>query len=165
MDRFKVRDDLRLRLTESFETATTLGDGNAIVIPLKEDGEDMVFSTRFACSQCGYSLPELEPRAFSFNSPHGACPTCDGLGLSQFFDPKLIIVDSSVSLAGGAIRGWDKRNTYYFQMIQSLARHYEFDVDTVFDELPENIRRHHHAGLRQGEDNIQLPERKGSGES
>ncbi len=140
VDRFKVRDDLRLRLTESFETATTLGEGNAIVTPLKEDGEDMVFSTRFACSQCGYSLPELEPRAFSFNSPHGACPTCDGLGLSQFFDPKLIIVDPSVSLAGGAIRGWDKRNAYYFQMIQSLARHYKFDVDTVFDEFPENIR-------------------------
>ncbi|ASJ71875.1 excinuclease ABC subunit UvrA [Granulosicoccus antarcticus] len=140
VDRFKVRDDLRLRLTESFETATTLGDGNAIVTPLRDDGDDMVFSTRFACSQCGYSLPELEPRAFSFNSPHGACPTCDGLGLSQFFDPALIIVNPSVSLAGGAIRGWDKRNAYYFQMIKSLALHYKFDVDTIFDELPEAIR-------------------------
>ncbi len=140
VDRFKVRDDLRLRLAESFETATTLGEGNAIVTLLSGEGEDMVFSTRFACSQCGYSLPELEPRAFSFNSPHGACPGCDGLGLSQFFDPDTIIADASVSLAGGAIRGWDKRNTYYFQMIKSLARHYDFDVDTVFDELPEAIR-------------------------
>lgn len=140
VDRFKVRDELQLRLAESFETATNLSDGNAIVTLLNGEGEDMVFSTRFACSQCGYSLPELEPRAFSFNSPHGACPGCDGLGLSQFFDPAIIIADPSVSLAGGAIRGWDKRNTYYFQMIKSLARHYDFDVDTVFDELPERIR-------------------------
>lgn len=141
VDRFKVREELALRLAESFDTATELGDGNAIVTPLSGDGEDQVFSTRFACSQCGYSLPELEPRAFSFNSPHGACPSCDGLGLSQFFDPNLIIKDPSLSLAGGAIRGWDKRNTWYFQMIQSLARHYGFDVDTLYDELPEAIRQ------------------------
>ncbi len=140
VDRFKVRDDLRLRLAESFETATTLGEGNAIIAALDGSGEDVVFSTRFACNQCGYSLPELEPRAFSFNSPHGACTQCDGLGLSQFFDPERIITSRSVSLAGGAIRGWDRRTTYYFQMIQSLAQHYEFDVNTPYDELPEKIQ-------------------------
>jgi excinuclease ABC subunit A len=141
VDRFKVRDDLRLRLSESFETATTLGEGNAIVTALDGSSGDTVYSTRFACSQCGYSLAELEPRAFSFNSPHGACPGCDGLGVSQYFDPDLIVVNPSVSLAGGAIRGWDKRNTHYFQMIESLARHFGFDVDTVFDELPATIRK------------------------
>jgi len=99
-----------------------------------------VFSTRFACSQCGYSMAELEPRAFSFNSPHGACAHCDGLGVSQFFDEKRIITNSEVSLAGGAVRGWDKQNPYYFQMVQSLARHYGFDVRTIFNELPKDIQ-------------------------
>ena len=140
IDRFKVRDDLRLRLAESFETATNLSDGNAIITQLDGSGEDKVFSTRFACSQCGYSIAELEPRAFSFNSPHGACTRCDGLGVSQFFDPEMIINNRAVSLAGGAIRGWDKRNAYYFQMIQSLARHYDFDVDTLFEELAQSIQ-------------------------
>ena len=140
VDRFKVRDDLRLRLAESFETATTLGEGNAVITNLDGSGEDIVFSTQFACSQCGYSLPELEPRAFSFNSPHGACPECDGLGLSQYFDEERVITDRAMSLAGGAIRTWDRRNPYYFQMIQSLARHYNFDVETLFEELPEDIQ-------------------------
>ncbi len=140
VDRFKVREDLRLRLAESFETATALGEGNAIVTALDGNSDDTIFSTRFACTQCGYSLPELEPRAFSFNSPQGACQHCDGLGLSQFFDLDLIVVNPSVSLAGGAIRGWDRRNAYYFQMLKSLAKHYRFDVDTVYDELPESVR-------------------------
>lgn len=140
VDRFKVREDLRLRLAESFETATALGEGNAIVTPLDGTGDDVVFSTRFACSQCGYAMNELEPRSFSFNSPHGACSHCDGLGLSQYFDPALIITNPSVSLAGGAVRGWDKQNPYYFQMVQSLASHYKFNVNTIFDELPEKVR-------------------------
>ena len=140
VDRFKVRDDLRLRLAESFETATNLGEGNAIVTPLDGESDDTVFSTQFACTKCGYSLPELEPRAFSFNNPQGACQHCDGLGLAQFFDLDLIVVNTSVSLAGGAIRGWDRRNAYYFQMLKSLAKHYKFDVDTIYDELPEPIR-------------------------
>lgn len=140
VDRFKVREDIQLRLGESFETAVALGEGNAIVVALDGKGADTVFSTRFACRQCGYSLSELEPRAFSFNSPHGACEHCDGLGLSQYFDPKLIVTDSESSLANGAIRGWDRRNAYYFQMIKSLARHYEFDVNTLFNELPQTIQ-------------------------
>ncbi len=140
VDRFKVRDDLRLRLSESFETATQLGEGTAIITALDGESDDMIFSTRFACSQCGYSMPELEPRAFSFNSPHGACQSCDGLGLSQFFDPKMIVVNPTVSLAGGAIKGWDKTNPYYHQMILSLAKHYKFKVDTVYDELGEEIQ-------------------------
>lgn len=140
VDRFKVREDQRLRLAESFETATALGEGNAIITALDGSGDDIVFSTRFACSQCGYSLVELEPRAFSFNSPHGACSHCDGLGVSQYFDESLIITNKAVSLAGGAVRGWDKQNPYYFQMIKSLAEHYEFDVSTVFDELPEKVQ-------------------------
>lgn len=141
VDRFKVRDDQRLRLAESFETATTLGEGNAIITALDGSTDDNVFSTRFACSQCGYSLVELEPRAFSFNNPQGACTHCDGLGVSQYFDESLIVTNSAVSLAGGAVRGWDKQNPYYFQMVQSLAKHYKFKVDTVFDELPDNVQK------------------------
>ncbi|MFK8079941.1 MAG: excinuclease ABC subunit UvrA [Granulosicoccus sp.] len=141
VDRFKVREDQRLRLAESFETATDLGEGNAIITALDGSGDDIVFSTRYACSQCGYSLVELEPRAFSFNSPHGACSRCDGLGVSQYFDESLIITNKAVSLAGGAVRGWDKQNPYYFQMIQSLARHYGFKVTTVFDELPDKVQK------------------------
>jgi len=140
VDRFKVRDDLRLRLAESFETATALGEGTAIITALDGSGDDTTFSTRFACSQCGYSMSELEPRAFSFNSPHGACSHCDGLGVAQFFDEDLIVTNSSVSLAGGAVRGWDRQNPYYFQMIKSLAKHYQFDVKTIFNELPDKVR-------------------------
>lgn len=140
VDRFKVRDDQRLRLAESFETATTLGEGNAIVTALDGSESDVVFSTHFACSQCGYSLAELEPRAFSFNSPHGACPTCDGLGVSQYFDESLIVTNDSISLAGGAVRGWDKKNPYYFQMLKSLAEHYKFNVNTIYNELDEKIQ-------------------------
>ena len=140
VDRFRVREDLALRLAESFETALALSDGRAIVAPLDGDGEDVVFSARFACHVCGYSIPELEPRVFSFNNPAGACQRCDGLGVQTFFDPSRIVANSELSLPGGAVRGWDRRNAYYFQMIQSLAAHYGFDLDTPFGELPENVR-------------------------
>ena len=140
VDRFRVREDLALRLAESFETALALSDGRAIVAPIDGDGEDVVFSARFACHVCGYSIPELEPRVFSFNNPAGACQRCDGLGVQTFFDPSRIVANSELSLPGGAVRGWDRRNAYYFQMIQSLAAHYGFDIDTPFGELPENVR-------------------------
>ena len=142
VDRFKVKADLQLRLAESFETALRLADGVANIAWMEEkDKEELVFSDRFACNICGYSLTELEPRLFSFNNPSGACPGCDGLGVKQFFDPDRVVVNSELSLAGGAIRGWDRKTTYYFQMIQSLAAHFNFDIETPFHELPENIRQ------------------------
>ncbi len=141
VDRFKVKDDLRLRLAESFETALRLSDGVAKVAWMDDaEREELVFSDRFACNICGYSLTELEPRLFSFNNPSGACPGCDGLGVRQFFDPARVVVNPSLSLAGGAIRGWDRKTTYYYQMIQSLAAHYGFDIEQPFDELPEKLR-------------------------
>ncbi|GMQ87046.1 MAG: excinuclease ABC subunit UvrA [Gammaproteobacteria bacterium] len=139
VDRFKVRDDLKLRLAESFETALRLADGLARVISM-DDGTEITFSAKFACPQCGYSLSELEPRLFSFNNPVGACPTCDGLGVKQSFDPRRVVAHPHLSLAGGAVRGWDRRNAYYFQLISSLADHYGFDIETPFDELPEQAR-------------------------
>ncbi len=141
VDRFKVRGDLKLRLAESFETALRIADGVARIAYMDDSGaEELVFSDRFACNICGYSLTELEPRLFSFNNPSGACQTCDGLGVKQFFDPERVIVNPELSLAGGAIRGWDRKTTYYFQMIQSLAAHYKFDIETPFRELPENLQ-------------------------
>jgi excinuclease ABC subunit A len=139
VDRFKVRDDLKLRLAESFETALRLADGLARVASMDDDTE-ITFSAKFACPQCGYSLSELEPRLFSFNNPVGACPSCDGLGVQQSFDPKRVVAHPHLSLAGGAVRGWDRRNAYYFQLISSLADHYSFDIETPFDELPEEAR-------------------------
>ncbi|MBA1443429.1 MAG: excinuclease ABC subunit UvrA [Chromatiales bacterium] len=141
VDRFKVRPDLANRLAESFETALHLSDGLARVAWMDESGEELVFSSRFACPQCGYSLPELEPRLFSFNNPVGACPTCDGLGVEQFFDPEKAVAHPELPLAGGAVRGWDRRNAYYYQMITSLGRHYDFDPETPWEELPEKTRR------------------------
>ncbi|HHI76370.1 MAG TPA: excinuclease ABC subunit A, partial [Gammaproteobacteria bacterium] len=141
VDRFRVREDLRLRLTESFETALRLAEGVARVAWMDGEQEDLLFSANFACPVCGYSIEELEPRLFSFNNPAGACPTCDGLGVEQFFDPAKVITDPSLSLAGGAIRGWDRRNAWYFQMIRSLAAHYDFDPETPWEALPEKIRR------------------------
>ncbi|MCG8324803.1 MAG: excinuclease ABC subunit UvrA [Thiotrichales bacterium] len=141
VDRFKVRDDLKLRLAESFETALRLSDGVARVTHMSGNAEEMIFSARYACHQCGYSLSELEPKLFSFNNPAGACPACDGLGVIQFFDPDQVIQHPELSLPGGAIRGWDRRNAYYFQLIKSLARHYRFDIDTPFNELPESTRQ------------------------
>ena len=141
VDRIRVRDDLALRLAESFETALALGDGVAQVAFLDEEREPLVFSNKFACPICGYSIPELEPRLFSFNNPIGACPDCDGLGARRFFDVDRIVRHPSLSLAGGAIRGWDRRNPYYFQMITSLAAHYGFDVEQPFETLPEPVRK------------------------
>ena len=142
IDRFKVKPDLNLRLAESFETALRLADGVARIAFMDDSDEDeLVFSDKFACNICGYSLTELEPRLFSFNNPSGACPGCDGLGVKQFFDPDRVIVNSELSLAGGAIRGWDRKTTYYFQMIKSLAAHYKFDIETPFCDLSEDLQK------------------------
>jgi excinuclease ABC subunit A len=147
VDRFRIRDDIKQRLAESLETCLHLSDGLAVISPMDgqdTDGENAVqeklFSSRYSCVHCDYSLQELEPRMFSFNNPNGACPNCDGLGVSEFFDPERVVNNAAVSLAGGAVRGWDRRNAYYFQIIRSLAKHYDFDVDTPFEELPERIR-------------------------
>ncbi|PSW09589.1 excinuclease ABC subunit UvrA [Photobacterium rosenbergii] len=141
VDRFKVRDDLQQRLAESFETALELSGGNVVVSPMTDgEHEEIVFSANFACPHCGYSMQELEPRLFSFNNPAGACGTCDGLGVQQFFDPDRVVQNGELSLSGGAIRGWDKRNFYYFQMLKSLAEHYGFDVEAPFDSLPKKIQ-------------------------
>ena len=142
VDRFKVKEDMRLRLAESFETALRLADGVAKVAWMDDpDAAEIIFSDKFACNICGYSLTELEPRLFSFNNPSGACPTCDGLGVKQFFDPERVVVNPSLSLAGGAIRGWDRRTTYYYQMIQSLAAHYDFDIEAPFDSLSKKLQK------------------------
>jgi excinuclease ABC subunit A len=142
VDRFRIKPDMKQRLAESFETALRLADGVARIAFMDEVGkEELVFSDRFACNICGYSLTELEPRLFSFNNPSGACPGCDGLGVKQFFDPERVIVNSDLSLAGGAIRGWDRKTTYYFQMIKSLAKHYKFDIETPYDELTEELQQ------------------------
>ena len=139
IDRLKVRGDLRSRLAESFETALTHADGRAIALEM-DSGKEHLFSARFACPVCSFALAELEPRLFSFNNPAGACPKCDGLGQVDFFDPLRVVAHPQLSLAAGAIRGWDRRNQFYFQMLASLAAHYQFDVDTPFEELPADIR-------------------------
>ncbi len=141
VDRFKVRDDLKQRLAESFETALELSGGIATVAPMEGDGEVLIFSANFACPHCGYSMSELEPRIFSFNNPAGACPTCDGLGVQQFFDEERVVTNPDLSLAGGCIRGWDRRNFYYYQMLRSLAEHYEFDIETPWHELPKKVQK------------------------
>jgi len=136
VDRFKVREDLQLRLAESFETALGLSGGNAKVAYMDDaSAEEIIFSANFACPHCGYSISELEPRMFSFNNPAGACQTCDGLGTRQFFDPSRVVSNDELSLSGGAIRGWDKRSYYYFQMLQAVAEHYKFDLSIPFNEL------------------------------
>ena len=136
VDRIKVREDIQLRLSESFETTLTLTAGTAKVAFMDEpDREELIFSANFACPHCGYSMQELEPRLFSFNNPAGACQTCDGLGIEQYFDSSRVIANAELSLAGGAVRGWDKRNFYYFQMLQALADHYKFPVDKPFNKL------------------------------
>ncbi|MFN3018920.1 excinuclease ABC subunit UvrA [Vibrio coralliilyticus] len=140
VDRFKVRDDLQQRLAESFETTLELSGGIAVVAPMDGDGSEVVFSANFACPHCGYSMQELEPRLFSFNNPAGACHTCDGLGVQQYFDPDRVILDDSLSLAEGAIRGWDQKNYYYFQMLSSLAEHYDFDLKAPFKSLSKKMR-------------------------
>ncbi len=140
VDRFKVREDLAQRLAESFETALRLTDGIALVASMDDDGcEEMVFSARFACPHCGHAISELEPKLFSFNNPAGACPSCDGLGVKQFFDIKRL-VNGELTLAEGAIRGWDRRNVYYFQMLSSLADQYDFSLETPFKELDQDTQ-------------------------
>ena len=140
IDRFKVREDMQQRLAESFETAINLTDGLALIASMDDaTAPDMVFSARFACPHCGYSISELEPKLFSFNNPAGACPSCDGLGVKQFFDIKRL-VNPELTLGEGAIRGWDRRNAYYFQMLSSLAKHYIFDLDTPFGKLNETVQ-------------------------
>ncbi|MCU7959596.1 MAG: excinuclease ABC subunit UvrA [gamma proteobacterium symbiont of Bathyaustriella thionipta] len=142
VDRFKVRADLALRLAESFETACRLSEGLARISWMDDENqEELLFSANYACPICNYSIAELEPRLFSFNNPVGACPSCDGLGVEQYFDPEKVVAHSELSLAGGAIRSWDRRNSYYFQMIQSLGRHYDFDVETPWDDLPKKIKK------------------------
>lgn len=141
VDRFKVREELQQRLAESFETALKLSDGIAKVVSMDDAEDQTLFSARFACSECGYSITELEPRMFSFNNPAGACPTCDGLGIKQFVDPAKVVIHPELSLTAGAIRGWDRRNAYYYQMILSLAAHLKFDAEMPFDDLSEEIRQ------------------------
>ncbi|ATG75270.1 excinuclease ABC subunit A [Zobellella denitrificans] len=142
VDRFKVREDLQLRLAESFEAALELSGGIASVVAMDEPDEPpLVFSANFACPECGYSIAELEPRIFSFNNPAGACESCDGLGVQQIFDPDKVISNPELSLAGGAIRGWDRRSYYYYQMLKSLADHYGFDLEQPFEQLPKDIQK------------------------
>ena len=139
VDRFKIRGDIALRLAESFETALRLSEGLAIAASM-ENEQQMLFSERYACPHCGYSLSELEPRIFSFNNPKGACPSCDGLGVRQHFDPQLVVHNPDISLSGGAVRGWDRRNAYYYQIICALAAHYRFDPELPFSAIPKSIQ-------------------------
>ena len=141
VDRFKVRPDLAVRLAESFETALKLAEGIALVVSMDDPATIRVFSDKYACPHCGYALSELEPRIFSFNNPKGACPACDGLGVKQYFDPSLVVHSPHLSLAEGAVRTWDRRNSYYYQMILSLADHYGFDPEQPFDDLPDEAKQ------------------------
>lgn len=142
IDRFKIRTDLKQRLAESFETALRLSDGLARVVPMEEDDDfELLFSDKFSCPHCGYSVPELEPRLFSFNNPHGACPSCDGLGIKESFDAERVITHPELSLAGGAIRGWDRRHKYYYDILLAVANHYQFDMETPWQSLDENARQ------------------------
>jgi excinuclease ABC subunit A len=140
VDRLKVRADMKQRIAESFETALRLAEGKAVAMEM-DNGKEHLFSAKFSCPSCDYSLAELEPRLFSFNNPMGACPKCDGLGQMSFFDPKRVVAFPHLSLAAGAIKGWDKRNQFYFQLLSSLAAHYGFDLETAFEELPEEMQQ------------------------
>ena len=166
VDRFKVRQDIKQRLAESFETALKLADGIVKVAPMEKGdkaalaslgGAEALFSDRFACPICSFSIAELEPRLFSFNNPAGACATCDGLGVKQFFGLDRVVRYPDLSLAGGAIRGWDRRNAYYFSMIQSLAKHYDFDIELPWNKLPGEDPEDPPPRQRRGEDPVQLP--------
>jgi len=142
VDRFKVREDIKPRLADSFETTLNLSDGLAIIAWMDDKRrKDIIFSARYACPQCGYSITELEPRLFSFNNPAGACSTCDGLGIQQYFDPARVVAQPDVGLASGAIRGWDRRTVYYYQMLTSLAKHFGFDMDRPFNTLPKKVQQ------------------------
>ena len=141
VDRLRVKSDSSQRIAESLETSLTLSDGVALINFVSTDeNPDLVFSSEYSCPACGFSIPELEPRSFSFNNPAGACEKCDGLGVTQFFDPNLVVENPDLSLAEGAIRGWDRRNVYYFHLISSLSKHYKFDVDVSFKKLPKKIK-------------------------
>jgi excinuclease ABC subunit A len=162
VDRFRVRPEAGQRLAESFETAIRLSQGIVrVLFPDQPELPAMLFSSRHACPECGFSVPPLEPRMFSFNNPAGACPTCDGLGFQEFFDPERVVVHPHLSLAGGAVRGWDRRNAHYFQMLQSLARHYQFDVETPWIELDERVQRVLLYG--SGEEQIEFRYKEGAG--
>jgi len=142
VDRFKTRADLATRLSESFENALNFAEGLVIIAPMDDDAfQEKMFSSKFACTDCGYSLSELEPRLFSFNNPMGACEVCDGLGVDQYFDPKRVVHDDSLSIADGAIRGWDSKTTYYYPMLEALAKHYQFDLNVSFEALPEKAQQ------------------------
>ncbi len=162
IDRLKVRPDLQQRLAESFEAALRLAEGRAIALEM-DSGKEHLFNAKFSCPVCQHSISELEPRLFSFNSPVGACPSCDGLGQTEFFDPHRVVPFPSLSLASGAIKGWDRRNPYYFHLVEGLARHYRFDVDAPFESLPEQVRRIILFG--SGEEEIKFQYMMGSGES
>ncbi|MDP8051004.1 excinuclease ABC subunit UvrA [Pasteurella atlantica] len=154
VDRFKVRTDLKTRLAESFETTLELSGSTAIVTDMDDpNAEELVFSSSFACKECGYSLTELEPRLFSFNNPAGACSTCDGLGIQQYFDETKVIQNAEISLVNGAIRGWDRRSFYYFSLLKSLAAHYKFDIEKPFNQLPKKIQ---HIILNGSEEEIKF---------
>lgn len=140
VDRLKIRPDAKQRLAESFETALRHADGKALAIEMNTEKEHL-FSAKFACPVCNYSLPELEPRLFSFNNPMGACPKCDGLGTISFFDPKRVVAFPHLSLASGAIKGWDRRNHFYYQMLQALSAHYGFNLESPFEELPDSVQQ------------------------
>lgn len=141
VDRFKVREDIKTRLAESFETALDLSGSTAVIADMDDpNAEELIFSSSFACPHCGYSLHELEPRLFSFNNPAGACPTCDGLGVEQFFDPNKVVQNPNVSLASGAIKGWDRRSFYYFGLLKSVADHYGFDIEAPFSQLSKKFQ-------------------------
>jgi len=169
VDRFKVREDLELRLAESFETSLNLTDGIARIAYMDEQNNsainskknDIVFSSRFACPKCGYSLSELEPRLFSFNNPAGACGDCDGLGHIQHIDPELVVSNPSLSLPGGAVRGWDRRNAWYYGMLESLEKHYAFDLETPFNELDEKIKKIILFGSGEDDIHFSYPSAKG----
>jgi len=162
VDRTRVRADAAQRLAESFETALKLSNGLARLIFLDEpEREPLTFSSRHACPVCGYSVPPLTPQLFSFNNPTGACPSCDGLGVQEFFDPQRVVGHPHLSLAGGAVRGWDRRNDHYFHLIQSLASHYGFDIETPWTELPERVREVLLHG--SGTEAIEFSERESAG--
>ena len=142
VDRFKVKEGLELRLAESFETALNLTDGMAKIASMDDDkAEEIVFSSRFACPECGHAISELEPRLFSFNNPTGACPSCDGLGVRQYFDPSKVVQQPLNSLAEGAIRGWDRRSMYYYGLLTAMGKHYGFTTDMAWQELPEKVQQ------------------------
>ena len=162
IDRLKVRPDMQQRLAESFEAALRLADGRAIAVEM-DSGREHWFNAKFACPICNHSITELEPRLFSFNSPVGACPTCDGLGHREFFDPARVVAFPSLSLASGAIKGWDRRNAYYFALLESLARHYKFSLEVPFEELALPVQ---HAILHgSGDEEIRFSYTLDSGQS